>query len=184
MVISTSKPGLVQVFWGDGKGKTTAALGTAVRALGNGMRVHLVQFMKNGAESLEQEVPGEIASLTTFDSFSYKRFGMDGWVIGAPTANQKLACKDALNSVIDVMNGENPDIVIADEILYAVQFGLLLEEDLLLLMESKPANVELIMTGSHVPLLRVFKRADLVSEVRKVKHPFDNGVLARRGLDF
>ena len=148
------------------------------------MCVHLIQFMKNGAESLEQEVPGEISSLATFDSFAYKRFGTDGWVIGTPTDNQKLACKAALNCVIDIMNEKNPDIVIADEILYAVQFGLLLEEDIILLMESKPAHVELIMTGSHTPLLRIFKRADLVSEVRKAKHPFDKGVIARRGLDF
>ena len=69
-----SKLGQVHVFWGNGKGKTTSALGTALRACGNGFSVHLIQFMKDGAPSLEQQIPGEILSLSKFENFSYKRF--------------------------------------------------------------------------------------------------------------
>jgi len=73
--------GLVQVYWGNGKGKTTSALGMALRACGNNFNVHLVQFMKNGAHSLEQQIPGEILSLSKFSNFSYKRFGLGNWYI-------------------------------------------------------------------------------------------------------
>src|SRR3989344_5678408 len=113
--------GFVQVFWGNGKGKTTSALGSALRACGNGYKVHLIQFMKNGADSLEQQIPGEIKALEKFDNFSFKRFGTDGWVIKNPTENQIKATKDALDYVKSSLQNPSYDIIIADEILYAIQ---------------------------------------------------------------
>ncbi|MEX2016940.1 MAG: cob(I)yrinic acid a,c-diamide adenosyltransferase [Candidatus Pacearchaeota archaeon] len=179
-----SKLGLVQIFWGNGKGKTTSSLGTALRACGNGFNVHLVQFMKNGADSLEKQIPGEILSLTKFPNFTYKRFGVGGWVIKKPTENQIIACKEALKHVKDSLQNENFDIIIADEILYAVQLGLLTEDDIIHLIKEKPKNRELILTGSHKPLEKVFEYADLISEIRKIKHPYDKGILAREGVEF
>lgn len=179
-----SKLGLVQVFWGDGKGKTTSSLGTALRACGNGYNVHLVQFMKNGAASLEEQIPGEIKSLSRFPEFSYKRFGIDGWVVGIPTENQIKSCKNALVYVEESLKNPDFDIVIADEILYAVQLGLLMEDEVLELIESKPEKKELILTGSHKPFPRIFDKAQLVTEIRKVKHPYDDGILARKGIEF
>ncbi len=176
--------GLVQVFWGNGKGKTTSALGTALRACGNNFNVHLVQFMKNGAESLEEEIPGEIHALKKFSNFNHKRFGIDGWVVNKPTKNQIKACKEALKHVKDVLNKPGTDILIADEILYAVQLGLLTEEEIIEIIENKPKNVEIILTGSHKPLEKIFKHADLISEIRKMKHPYDKGIMARKGLEF
>ena len=179
-----SKLGLVQVFWGNGKGKTTSSLGTALRACGNNYHVHLVQFIKNGADSLEEQIPGEIKALKKFPNFTYKRFGIDGWVIEKPTENQIKSCKEALNHVKESLNDEDRDIIIADEILYAVQLGLLTEGDVIELIDSKPSKKELILTGSHEPFPKIFEKAHLVTEVKKIKHPYDSGILARKGIEF
>ncbi len=185
MQIDKTKLGLVQVFWGNGKGKTTSSLGTALRACGNGYKVHLVQFMKNGAESLgEEQIPGEIKSLEKFSNFTYKRFGTDGWVIKTPTENQIKSCRNALEHVRESLKNENIDILIADEILYAVQFKLLTEDDIIELIDGKPKNKELILTGSHKPFPKIFEKSDLVTEVKKIKHPFDKNILARKGVEF
>ena len=175
--------GFVQIFWGDGKGKSTSSFGTALRACGNGYKVHLIQFMKNGADSLEQQIPGEIKSLEKFDNFSYRRFGTDGWVIKKPTPNQIKAAKKALEYVESSLKN-NYDIIIADEVLYAVQLGLLTEEEIISLIENKPKDKELILTGSHKSLPRIFKKADLVTEIKKIKHPFDAGFIAREGIEY
>lgn len=174
--------GFVQIFWGNGKGKTTSALGTALRACGNGYRVHLVQFMKNGIGDPEIDYPGEIRALEKFDNFSVKRFGTGGWVIKKPTSAQIDACKEALDYVKSCF--DKYDIIIADEILYAIQLGLLTEEDVLFLIESKPKDKELILTGSHIPYPKLFEKAQLVTEIKKTKHPYDNGFLARKGLEY
>ncbi|MBI3623265.1 cob(I)yrinic acid a,c-diamide adenosyltransferase [Candidatus Pacearchaeota archaeon] len=184
MSLDKSKLGLVQVFWGNGKGKTTSSLGTALRACGNGFSVHLVQFMKNGANSLKQQIPGEIIALEKFPNFSYKRFGVGGWVLKRPTQEQIDECRKSLEYVKECLKDEKIDILIADEVLYAVQLGLLTEDEIVELIEQKPANKELILTGSHKPLEKVFEKADLISEIRKIKHPYDSGILAREGIEF
>jgi cob(I)alamin adenosyltransferase len=182
---SKSNIGLVQVYWGNGKGKTTSALGTALRACGNDHTVHLVQFMKNGASSLEEQIPGEIKSLVKFDKFSYCRFGLGDWYIkGKNDLLHRKNIEDALNYLIDSLNSKKYDLVIADEILYAVQLGLLDEEKVIDLINQKPKNVELILTGSHISFPKIFAVADLVSEIKKIKHPYDSGILARKGIDF
>ena len=175
--------GFTQIFWGNGKGKSTSAFGTALRACGNGYRVHLVQFMKNGTGNPEIDNPGEIKALEKFDNFSYKRFGTGYWVIGKPTQAQIDSTKEALEYLKTCLK-ENYDIIIADEVLYAVQLGLLSEEDVLELIEKKPEKKELILTGSHKPFPRIFEKADLVTEVRKIKHPFDAGFIARKGIEY
>ncbi len=175
--------GFTQVFWGNGRGKTTSALGTALRACGNGYKVHLVQFMKNGANSLEEQIPGEIKALEKFDNFSYKRFGIGGWVIKKPTEEQIVACKEAYDYTLSCFE-KDYEIIIADEILYAIQLGLLTEEQILELIDKKPADKELILTGSHVPYQRIFDKAQLVTEIRKIKHPYDAGFIARKGIEY
>lgn len=175
--------GFVQVFWGNGKGKTTSALGSALRACGNGYRVHLVQFMKNGASSLEEQIPGEIKALEKFDNFSYKRFGTGGWVVKKPTPEQIVENRKAYDYLISCFK-EDYDIIIADEILYAIQLGLLTEGEIIKLIDDKPANKELILTGSHVPYPDIFEKANLVTEIKKIKHPYDAGFIARKGLEY
>ncbi len=184
MQIDKSKLGLVQIFLGNGKGKTTSSLGTALRACGNGFSVHLIQFMKNGADSLEEQIPGEILALKKFPNFTYKRFGIGGWIIKNPTEEQINNCKNSLQYVKESLNDAKIDILILDEILYAVQLGFLTEEEIIKLIDKKPKNKELILTGSHEPLEKIFKKADLISEIKKIKHPYDKGILARRGIEF
>lgn len=176
--------GLVQIYWGDGKGKTTAALGTALRALGNDYKVHLIQFMKNGAKSLEQEIPGEINSLSKFPDFSLRRFGLKEWYQkGKNDLEHKREVEIAFSYLLESIKGYF-DIIIADEILYAVQLGLLEEERVINLIKNKPKDKELILTGSHIPLPKIFAASDLVTEMKNIKHPFDLGIKARKGIEY
>lgn len=175
--------GQVSIFYGTGKGKTTSALGTAVRALGNGFSVHLVQFMKNGASSLEQQIPGEIKFLGEHESFSFKRFGLGSWYIKDKNHEEhKAKVEEAFEYLTSCL--EKFDILIADEILYAVQMNLLSEGEVINLIKTKPTHQELILTGSHVPFPKIFEIADLVTEVKKIKHPYDKGIQARKGIEF
>jgi cob(I)alamin adenosyltransferase len=176
--------GLVQVFWGNGKGKTTAALGTALRACGNGYKVHLVQFMKNGASSLEEQIPGEIKALEKFDSFSFKRFGAGSWIVKEPKQEHIDAVNEAFSHLQESLKNQDHEIIIADEILYAIQLNCLIEEKVIELIKRKPKDKELILTGSHKPFPKIFELADLVTEIKKIKHPYDNGILARKGIDY
>lgn len=178
-----SQLGQVSVFYGNGKGKTTSALGTALRAVGNGFSVHLVQFMKNGASTLEQQIPGEIISLQKFENFSYKRFGLGSWYVkGKNHDEHQKNVEETLNYLKSCLG--KYDIIIADEILYAVQLGLLQEQEIINLMKSKPQNQELILTGSHIAFQKIFELADLVTEIKKIKHPYDSGILARKGIEY
>ena len=177
-------PGFVQVFYGNGKGKTTSALGTVLRACGNNYKVHLVQFMKNGASTLEEQIPGEIKALSKFESFSFKRFGLGDWYIKNKNHQKhKEKVEEALKHLSSCFK-EDYDVIIADEILYAVQLGLLEESQILELINSKPKDKELILTGSHQPFPNIFEHADLVTEVKKIKHPYDKGILARKGIEY
>ena len=179
-----SKLGQVHVFWGNGKGKTTSALGTALRAVGNGYSVHLVQFMKDGASSLEEQIPGEIKALEKFPTFSFKRFGAGCWVINnKPNQEHFKKVEEAFNHLENSLNQDH-DIIIADEILYAIQLGLLEENKVIQLIKNKPKSKELILTGSHKPFPKLFELADLVTEVKKIKHPYDKGILARKGVEY
>lgn len=175
-------PGLVQIYYGDGKGKTTAALGTALRACGQGLRVHLVQFMKKGTGDKEFEIPGEIKSLSKLDNFSFRRFGIGEWVTKDNLEKHKQEVEAALDYLQEIL--PDYDLVIADEILYAVQLGLLEEREVVELIKSKPKNTELILTGSHKSLPKIFNFADLITEIKKIKHPFDQGITARKGIDY
>ena len=175
--------GMVQVFYGNGKGKTTSALGTALRACGNGYKVHLVQFMKNGTGDAEIDNPGEIRALEKFDNFSFKRFGYGSWIIGKPKPHHIEKVNEAFTYLQSCFQ-KDYDIIIADEILYAVQLGLLEETQVIELINSKPKNKELILTGSHVPFPNIFALADLVTEIKKVKHPYDLGILSRKGIEY
>ncbi|MDO8509389.1 MAG: cob(I)yrinic acid a,c-diamide adenosyltransferase [Nanoarchaeota archaeon] len=181
--LDKSQLGQVQIFWGNGKGKTTSALGTALRACGNGYKVHLVQFMKNGTGDAEIDYPGEIRALEKFNNFSFTRFGTGSWVIGKPKPHHIEKVNEAFTYLIHSLL-QDYDIIIADEILYAVQLGLLEENQVIELIKSKPKNKELILTGSHIPFPNIFELADLVTEVRKHKHPYDSGIMARKGIEY
>ena len=141
--------------------------------------------MKNGANSLEEQIPGEIKALKNFSNFSYKRFGLGNWYIkGKNDAAHKENVQEAFNYLEKCTKNESYDIIIADEILYAVQLSLLEEEKVIELIKNKPKNKELILTGSHKPFENLFKLADLITEVKKIKHPYDIGIMARKGVEY
>ncbi len=181
--MSKIENGLVQIFYGNGKGKTTSALGTALRAVGNGFKVHLVQFMKNGTGDQEIDYPGEIRALERFENFTFKRFGTGSWIIGKPKPHHIEKVNEAFDYLISCLDSDF-DIIVADEILYAVQLGLLEISKVKYLIKSKPKNKELILTGSHIPFPEIFELADLITEVKKIKHPYDSGIMARKGLEY
>ena len=195
--------GLVQAWWGDGKGKTTASLGMAFRAAGHGYRVHLLQFMKGGADSVE-DVRGEYNAIAAVPGISYENTGHYGWHgmrDGTQEDDHRAKARGAMARAEEVLSGAHdadltgplpPDgdpeagvhLLVLDEILYAVDQGLLDEADVLDLVESKPEHLELVLTGSHSEPTYLLDAADLVSEVRKVKHPFDAGTRARKGTEY
>jgi cob(I)alamin adenosyltransferase len=195
--------GRVQVWWGDGKGKTTAALGMGFRAAGHGFRVHLLQYMKGGADSVEA-VRGEYAAVEAVPGYSYENLGHYGWAgmadgsDDADHADEAAAALDRSRELLaaaaeadlsapldlDGPPEEGMHMLILDEVLYAADMGLIDEHDVLDLLERKPDGLELVLTGSHTEPSYLLDRADLVSEVRKVKHPIDAGQRARKGTEF
>lgn len=177
--------GLVQVYWGKGKGKTTAALGLCLRALGRGKKVHLVQFLKGGIEGKSEfEEYGELKSLKKFRDFSLKRFGIKEWVVGKPSSGHIAQGAQALGYSFKAAAGGKYDLLIIDEILYAVQLGVIGEQGVLGLIAAKAPHTELVLTGSHKPFKKIFEKAGLITEMKKHKHPYDKGIGAREGIEF
>jgi cob(I)alamin adenosyltransferase len=169
--------GLVEVYTGDGRGKTTAAIGLAFRAAGHGLRVHIVQFMK-GDESY-----GEFRSCKAHPNIEIEQFGRKEFVNPKEpsTVDVELA-REGVARAREVLGSGEADLVILDELNVAVGFGLVTVDDVLALVDVKPDHVELLITGRMAPA-ELIERADLVTEMREVKHPFSNGVLARDGID-
>lgn len=177
-----TEKGLVQVYWGDGKGKTTAAIGLGVRAVGSGLSVHLVQFMKGGTEKVD--LPGEIRVIEELDGFTHERYGEEGWVTEEDRERHVQAARRGLEASIDAAGSGEHDLVILDEVLYAVSMDLLSEMEVLEVVEEKAGGTELVLTGSHDRLPDIEEDADLVTQMKKVKHPYDDGVEAREGIEY
>jgi cob(I)alamin adenosyltransferase len=168
--------GYVQVYTGDGKGKTTAALGLALRAAGAGLKVYIGQFIKNAEYS-------EIAALRCLaDNITIEQFGRGCFILTEPCQADIDAARQALTTIGRILSSGAYDLVIADEANVAVALGLISEDDLLALVDRRPQQVELVLTGRGAPP-RVLARADLVTEMRLVKHYYDRGVVARKGIE-
>ena len=171
---------MVHVYTGDGKGKTTAALGLALRAMGWGARVCMVQFIKGYAEIGEGRFAREMG-----ERFVLKQFACDPCrnIAEAKLKQRKQACEMALGFAEEVITGGNYGVVILDEVCNAVHYGLIDCARIMELIERAPANVELVVTGRNAPpaLIEV---ADYVTEMRSVRHPHEKGTPARRGIDY
>ncbi len=173
---TTKMKGYVQIYTGEGKGKTTAALGLALRAAGAGLRVFIGQFMKGKDYS-------ELKSLARFeDSITLERFGTSHWVSTQPTEEDRKRAMEGLERAKSVLSSGGYDVVILDEILVALHFTLIPLEEIIELMESRPDEVELVLTGRGAPE-DLIRRADLVTEMRAVKHYHSRGVSARAGIE-
>jgi cob(I)alamin adenosyltransferase len=169
--------GFIHLYTGEGKGKTTAALGLALRAAGCGLRVLVVQFLKGG-ETGEREAARSLCPL-----LEIRPRGGEGFVDPAhPREADRLMAGEALaESAREVASGDW-DLVVLDEINTAAHFGLVSPAEVLALCAAKPPGVELVLTGRHAPAALV-ERADLVTEMREVKHYFRRGIAARRGIE-
>ncbi len=173
------KRGYIQVYTGDGKGKTTAALGLAIRAAASGMYVYIGQFVK-GMHYSELDILSKCPYLG--EHIKLKQYGRECFIHNEPTEDdKKLAC-EGLDDLREAMKSGIYDVVIADEINIAVYFKLFSEERLLDLMRSKPESIELIITGRKATE-KIIKQADLVTEMREIKHYYTKGVQARVGIE-
>jgi len=170
--------GLIQVYTGNGKGKTTASLGLALRGVGRELMVCMIQFMKGGGPYGEQVAAKRLAPYLTI-----VQTGRPGWVNKEnPHESDKTLAAEALELARTALTGGDYDLVILDEINGAVSMGLLPVEALLDLMRAKPQHVELVLTGRNADA-RVIEAADLVTEMREIKHYYNAGVKARIGIE-
>ena len=170
--------GLVQIFTGDGKGKTSAAIGAVIRALGHGLKVYIVFFMKGDYPYGERSILSQLPNVT-MDSF-----GSSGFVDPANIKpEEKEQAKRALAAAREAMLSGSYDLVVLDEVNMAVAFKLIELDEVLKLIEDKPQGVELILTGRRADS-RLVKSADLVTEMLNIKHPYDEGVAARGGIEY
>jgi len=168
--------GYVQIYTGNGKGKTTAALGLAMRAAGAGLKVYIGQFIKNADYS-------EIKALARLaDQITLAQFGRSCFIQGAPGEADIDAARNGLRALYDALASGAYDLVIADEANVAFGCGLITEADLLALLDARPPAVELVLTGRGAPATVVAK-ADLVTEMTEIKHYYQQGVLAREGIE-
>ena len=182
--------GLVQVYTGQGKGKTTAAVGLAVRAAGHGLRTCFVQFMKRGWESGERAALEKLAPEIEVHVFGAAEWGDrtqaspdTPWWGLPPSEEDRSQAREAFECVRRAATGGDWDLVVLDEVFAAVKYGLVSAEDVLGLMRAKSPRVELVLTGRDAPA-EVVAAADLVTEMKAVKHPFDQGVEARKGIEY
>jgi cob(I)alamin adenosyltransferase len=170
--------GLVQIFTGDGKGKTSAAIGAAIRALGHGLKVYIGFFMKGGYPSGERHVLSQLPNVTV------ESFGAGGFVgqTNVKPEDREQAKRGLAAASKAVLSG-NYDLVVLDEINLAVAWKLVELDEVLKLIDSKPEGVELILTGRQADG-KLVQSADLVTEMLKIKHPYDEGVKAREGIEY
>ncbi|MBS3816591.1 MAG: cob(I)yrinic acid a,c-diamide adenosyltransferase [Candidatus Thermoplasmatota archaeon] len=169
--------GLVQVYTGDGKGKTTAALGLAVRAAGRDLDIFIGQFMKSG------NYGEHIALRRLQDHIRIEQFGDGDFQLkGEPSEKQVKKAKEGLRKIREEMKSRDHDMIIADEMCVAHHFDLLSLESIIELLSDKPEEVELIFTGRKAPD-EVIERADLVTEMKEIKHPYQKGIEAREGIE-
>jgi cob(I)alamin adenosyltransferase len=169
---------MVQVFTGDGKGKTSAAIGSVIRALGNGLKVYIIHFMKGDAPSGEDDILSQMPNVTVVN------FGSGSFVNPAKVKPEdKSEAKKALAAARQAMLEGSYDLIVLDEVNLAVNFGLVELGEVLKLIADKPEGVELILTGRRADS-KLVQAADLVTEMLKIKHPYDEGVAARGGIEF
>jgi len=170
--------GLVQILTGDGKGKTSAALGTALRALGHGFRVYFAFFMKGDHPYGERNILSKLPNVTVAS------FGSEKFINPADIKPEEIEqARQALAAAREAMLSGKYDLVVLDEVNVAVAWKLVELDEVTKLLKDKPNNVELILTGRKADA-KLIELADLVTEMRKIKHPYDKGIKTRQGIDY
>ena len=196
MIKSTLSKGLIQVYTGKSKGKSTAAFGLAIRAIGQGFKVYIIQFMKGNSYY------GEIKTFQRlFPDITIKQFGrlcsdpeatrtgecqMCGCCFikkGEATPEDRETARKALALAVEIMTSGDYDIVILDELNNAIYYELLELEPVLKVLQNEPELVEIVLTGRNAPP-EVIELADLVTEMKVIKHPYEKGIPARKGIEY
>ena len=167
---------MIQIYTGNGKGKTTAALGSALRAAGAGLSVYIAQFAKGRNYS-------ELEALKKIKGIKTEQFGRRCFIKKRPTPEDIALAQKGIKKINRVISQRTYDVVIMDEANIAVKLGLLKLRDILELIRNTPGRMELILTGRYAHP-EIIKLADLVSEVKELKHYFKKGISARKGFEF
>ena len=175
------KDGLIIVYTGKGKGKTTAALGMALRAVGHDYRICMIQFIKGSWHY------GEMTSSKRLEP-EFELTAIGRGFVGiiddkSPLEEHKKIAQEALRLSKEKMESRRYDIIILDEINYAINLGLVNLEDVLDIIKIKPSNLNLVLTGNYAKQ-EIIDAADLVTEMKEIKHPFKSGIKAKKGIDY
>ena len=168
--------GYIQVYTGNGKGKTTAAFGLALRAAGAGLKVYIAQFVK-GMKYSELDALEKLSG-----SITIKQYGRDCFIFREPEKEDIQAAREGLQEVEEIMRSGEYQVIVLDEANIATYYNLFSVDDLLDFIKVKPEEVELVITGRKADP-RIIERADLVTEMKEIKHYYQKGVEARRGIE-
>lgn len=170
--------GLVQVYTGNGKGKTSAAFGLALRAIGRGFKVYVIQFIKGGFDY------GELYSVRHLPNVTLKAFGRGKFITETPPDQKDVnLAEEAFALAKQVVESGEYDFVVLDEINVAIHLKLLSMSNVIDLIKNKPNHVELVLTGRQAPR-EIVELADLVTEMKEIKHPYTRGTKPRKGIEF
>lgn len=173
----SSKKGIVMLFTGNGKGKTTASLGAGLRAAGHGETVCMIQFMKG-------RLYGELAAVDKIEGFTIEQYGRDEFV--DPEKPEEIdieLAEKGWRRAVEIVESDSVQMLILDEINIAVAFGLIRAGDVAELIGRRPEHMDIIMTGRYAPD-ELLKLADTVTEMREVKHHYNSGVQSRKGIEY
>jgi cob(I)alamin adenosyltransferase len=170
------KNGYIHLYTGNGKGKSTAAMGLALRAAGSGMRVFVAQFVKGMHYS-------ELDTLNRIPEIEVKQYGLDCFIVNLPTPADIDAARKGLKEVNWLISNHEYDMVILDEVCIALYYHLFEIEEVLTLIQGKPETMELVLTGRYAPP-ELIEIADLVTEMTEIKHYYSKGIKARKGIEF
>ncbi len=167
----------MHVYTGNGKGKTTAALGLALRASGAGLKVFIGQFIKGQAYSELEVIARDLKNITV------KQYGLGCFIVDKPTIEDREAARKGFDEVQQIIKNAKHDLVILDEVNIALYYKLIEVDALIVLIKEKPQHVELVITGRYAPE-EIIEAADLVTEMKEVKHYYQKGIEARKGIEF
>ncbi|MCB8964715.1 MAG: cob(I)yrinic acid a,c-diamide adenosyltransferase [Bacteroidales bacterium] len=173
---NSEQVGYIQLYTGNGKGKTTAAIGLAVRGAGAGKTTFMGQFVKGMPYA-------ELLSLQRFPEITVKQFGLDCFIVNKPTQKDVDVARAGFNEVVNVVQSNSYNIVILDEICIALYYNLIGIEEVLDLLKMKPVGMEIVLTGRYAPQ-ELIDVADLVTEMKEIKHYYSRGIEARKGIEY
>ena len=169
--------GFVHVYTGNGKGKTTAAFGMALRAEGAGLKVFIGQFVKGKTYNENVAITRNLKNITV------KQYGLGCFIIKTPTTNDIKAARKGLEEMKKIILDGKYDVVVMDEVTIALHYKLFEVDELIGLIRKKPGHVELVLTGRYAPT-EIIEVADLVTEMKEVKHYYQRGIEARAGIEY